>query len=91
VGKGIDTLQDLYSLQDKALPLAPRLGSTLATVNSLKLYIETLRRKGYCQEDLSYEILDELESYDVILNGHLASIALLEKRTQEILNLVSWR
>lgn len=67
----------------------PRLRSTLATVNSLKVYIETLRRRECCKEELSVEIIDELESYDVLLNGHLTSVALLEKRVHEILNLVS--
>lgn len=58
-------------------------------MNSLNVYIETLRRNGSCNEKLSVEIADELESYDVSLNGHLTSVSLLEKRVQEILNLVS--
>jgi len=81
-------MQDLHSLQDKVLPLAPRLRSTLATVTSLKKYNETLRSSGCCKEALYVEIADELESYDVQLNGHLASVTLLEKRVQEILNLL---
>lgn len=58
-------------------------------MNSLKAYIEILQSNGCCREDLSVEIKDELDSYEVQLNGHLASVALLEKRVQEILNLVS--
>ena len=84
-------MQDLHSLQDKVLPLTPRLRSTLATVTLLKKYNETLRKSACCKEALYVEIADELESYDVQLNGNLASVTLLEKRVQEILNLVSSR
>ncbi|KAG0651758.1 hypothetical protein D0Z07_1903 [Hyphodiscus hymeniophilus] len=87
-GRGTETLQDLHNLQDKVLPLSPRLRSTLATVNSLKLYVETLRAKDICNEELASDFKGELECYDVLLDGHLSSVALLEKRIQEILNLL---
>jgi hypothetical protein len=90
-GRGTDTLQDLHNLQDKVLPLLPRLRSTLATIASLKTYNQTLRSEESCKGELSVEIADELEYYDVQVNGHLASVTLLEKRVQEILNLVRSR
>ena len=88
-GRGTDTLQNLHNLQDKVLPLSPRLKSTLATVNSLKAYTKTLQRNQCCAEEMFVEMNDELKAYEVLLSGHLASVALLEKRVHEILNLVS--
>jgi hypothetical protein len=88
-GRGTETLQDVHNLQDKLLPLTPRLRSTLAIINSLKGYIKNLRERQLCTEELYVDIKNELEFYDVSLNGHLTSAALLEKRVQEILNLVS--
>jgi hypothetical protein len=88
--RGTDTLQNLHSLQDKILPLCPRLRSTLATVISLKTLFETLRRKSLYEELHSIKILDELRAYEVFLDGHISSVELLEKRVQEILSLVSY-
>jgi hypothetical protein len=88
-GRGTDTLQSLHSLLEKVLPLSPRLRSTLVTVTSLKTLCETLRGKGLYEELHSIKMLDELRAYEVHTNGHLSSIALLEKRIQEILSLVS--
>jgi hypothetical protein len=87
---GTDTLQNLHSLQDKILPLCPRLRSTLATVISLKTLFETLRRKSLYEELHSIKVLDELRAYEVFINGHISSVELLEKRVQEILSLVSY-
>jgi hypothetical protein len=88
--RGTDTLQNLHSLQDKILPLCPRLRSTLATVISLETFFETLRRKSLYEELHSIKILDELRAYEVFINGHISSVELLEKRVQEILSLVSY-
>jgi hypothetical protein len=88
--RGTDTLQNLHSLQDKILPLCPRLRSTLATVISLKTLFETLRGKSLYEELHSIKILDELRAYEVFINGHISSVELLEKRVQEILSLVSY-
>jgi hypothetical protein len=87
-GRGTDTLQGLHSLLEKVLPLSPRLRSTLATVKSLKSLYETLQRQGLYGELHSIKILDELRSYEVHTHGHIATVALLEKRIQEILSLV---
>jgi hypothetical protein len=87
-GRGTDTLQGLHSLLEKVLPLSPRLRSILATVTSLKILYQTLQRQGLYKELHPIKILDELRSYEVHTTGHLASIALLEKRIQEILSLV---
>jgi len=89
-GRGTDTLQSLHSLQDKILPLSPRLRSTLATVISLNTLLETLRRKSLYEEPHSSKILDELRAYEVFINGHISSVELLEKRVEEILSLVSY-
>ena len=89
-GRGTDTLQSLHSLQDKILPLSPRLRSTLATVISLNTLLETLRRKSLYAEPHSTKILDELRAYEVFINGHISSVELLEKRVQEILSLVNY-
>jgi hypothetical protein len=89
-GRGTDTLQSLHSLQDKILPISPRLRSTLATVISLNTLLEALRRKSLYEEPHSTKILDELRAYEVFINGHISSVELLEKRVQEILSLVSY-
>jgi len=88
-GRGTDTLQDLHSLLEKVLPLSPRLKSTLSTVISLKTLYETLWGKGNFEELHSVKMFDELRAYETHINGHLASVALLEKRVQEILGLLS--
>jgi len=87
--RGTDTLQDLHSLLEKVLPLSPRLKSTLSTIISLKTLYETLWGKEYCEELYSVKMMDELKAYETHTNGNLASVALLEKRVQEILGLVS--
>jgi hypothetical protein len=89
-GRGTDTLQSLHSLQDKTLPLSPRLRSTLATIISLNTLFETLCRKSLYAEPHSTKILDELRAYEVFINGHISSVELLEKRVQEILSLVNY-
>ncbi|PMD57524.1 uncharacterized protein K444DRAFT_644408 [Hyaloscypha bicolor E] len=88
-GRGTDTLQGLHSLLEKVLPLSPRLRSTLATVKSLKSLYETLQRQGLYGELHSIKILDELRSYEVHTHEHIATVALLEKRIQEILSLLA--
>jgi hypothetical protein len=88
--RGTDTLQSLHSLQDKILPLSPRLRSTLATIISLNTLFETLCRKSFYAEPHSTKILDELRAYEVFINGHISSVELFEKRVQEILSLVSY-
>jgi hypothetical protein len=88
-GRGTDTLQGLHSLLEKVVPLSPRLRSTLATVTSLKTFYEPQGERVPSKEANSLNLLDELRSYEVHINGHLASVALLEKRIQEILSLVS--
>ncbi|KAH8592626.1 hypothetical protein B0O99DRAFT_653773 [Bisporella sp. PMI_857] len=79
---------DLHNLQDKVLPLSLRLRSTLSTILSLKTYYEAIFNNGCSEKQKAVEIVDELHAYDVFLNGHLSSVALLEKRVQEILNLL---
>jgi len=83
--RGLDILQSLHNLEDQVLPLTPRLRSILTTVNSLKHFNQT-SRPGNDKE--SQRIDDELSAYETRLNGHLARVELLEKRTQETLKLV---
>jgi hypothetical protein len=40
------------------------------------------------EEHHSIKMLDELRAYEIQIDGHLASVDLLEKRAQEILSLV---
>ncbi|KAH6679448.1 hypothetical protein B0J14DRAFT_297870 [Halenospora varia] len=87
-GRGTNTLQSLHNLQDKVSPLFARLRSTLRTVASLKRYKKSLNNSNNSIPAQTKEILGELESYETSLHGNLASVTLLERRTQEILNLL---
>lgn len=89
--RGLDALQSLHNLEDKVLPLSPRLRSLLATVETLEEH-EDLFFSGISKEkDQSVIVQDELRSYKARLHGLLAAVELLEKRVQEILKLVSYR
>lgn len=83
--RGLNILQSLHNLEDQVLPLSPRLRSILSTVSSLKHFNET-NRSG--DDRQARKINDELRAYKTRLNGHLARVELLEKRTQEILKLL---
>jgi hypothetical protein len=82
--RGLSILLSLHNLEDQVLPLSPRLRSLLGTVSSLKNFNETSRWNDDC-----LKVNNELGSYETLLKGHLARVELLEKRTQEILKLVS--
>jgi hypothetical protein len=89
--RGLDALQSLHNLEDKVLPLSPRLRSLLATVETLEEH-EDLFFSGVSKEKgQSVIVLDELRSYKARLHGLLGTVELLEKRVQEILKLVSYR
>jgi hypothetical protein len=89
--RGLETLQSLHNLEDKVLPLSPRLHSLQATVVSLREH-EDIFFSGVSKEKGQPVIVaDELRSYETRLHGHLASVELLEKRVQEILKLVRYR
>jgi hypothetical protein len=83
--RGLNILQSLHNLEDQVLPLSPRLRSILNTVSSLKHFNESNRPRDDRQ---ARKINDEFISYEARLNGHLARVQLLEKRTQETLKLV---
>lgn len=84
--RGLETLQKLHYLEDRILPLAARLRSTFATVDALEknraLFFPRAENGGDVNVD------DELRSYQTRIKGHIESVVLLEKRTQEILKLV---
>ncbi|KAE8450330.1 hypothetical protein EG329_006758 [Mollisiaceae sp. DMI_Dod_QoI] len=88
-GRGTDILQELHGLLNKILPISPRLRSTLATLSSLKTLYEILRGKKLYTEHHSIRILDELKAYETHTEGHLTSVALLEKRIQETVGLLA--
>lgn len=87
--KGTDILQNLHALLNKIMPITPRLCSTLATITALRTLYETLRGKKLYTERDSIRILDELRAYEAHSQGHLATVALLERRVQETVGLVS--
>jgi hypothetical protein len=87
--KGLTFLQDLHDLQDRVLPLASRLRSTLTTIVSLKEMNQLFRKKEVLEVHQLDQMANELRSYETRVKGHLASVELLEKRVQEILKLVS--
>jgi hypothetical protein len=87
--KGLTFLQDLHDLQDRVLPLASKLRSTLTTIVSLKEMNQLFRKKEVLEVHQLDQMANELRSYETRVKGHLASVELLEKRVQEILKLVS--
>jgi hypothetical protein len=89
--RGLETLQSLHNLEDKVSPLSPRLDSMLATVKSLRDNEDVFFPEVAKSKVQPVIIADELRSYETRLQGHLASVELLEKRVQEILKLVSYR
>jgi hypothetical protein len=89
--RGLETLQNLHNLEDKVLPLAPRLRSMLATVTSLREYESLFFSDASNEKSQPVIVADELRSYETRIHGHLASVELLEKRVQEILKLVRYR
>jgi hypothetical protein len=88
-GRGTDILQELHALLNKIMPISTRLRSTAGTITSLKTLYESLRLKKLHTERHSMRILDELRAYEINTEGHLASVALLERRVQETVTLVS--
>jgi hypothetical protein len=86
--RGADTLQSLHNLQDKVLPLSAKLQSTLRTVAGLSNCTDAFSNNDQANSS-SQMILDEFRAYETSIDGHLDSVALLEKRVQEILNWVS--
>jgi chromosome segregation ATPase len=89
--RGLEALQSLHTLEDKVLPLSPRLSSLLATVETLREY-EDIFFSGLSKEkDQLVIVQDELRSYETQLRRLLTNVELLEKRVQEILKLVSYR
>ena len=87
--RGLETLQSLHHLEDKVLPLSARLRSILGTVRTLKQHKDIFFPEE--NREQSINVADELRSYETQLQGHLASVELLEKRAQEILKLVRYR
>ncbi|KAF8859385.1 hypothetical protein BDZ45DRAFT_361920 [Acephala macrosclerotiorum] len=87
--RGTDILQELHSLLNKIMPISPRLRSTLGTISSLRTLYGTLRRENLYTEHHSVQILDELKTYEIHTEGHLASVALLEKKVQETVSLLA--
>jgi hypothetical protein len=87
--RGLETLQSLHHLEDKVLPLSARLRSMLLTVTTLKEHQDILF--SVKSRDQPVDVSQEFQSYQTRLQGHLASVELLEKRTQEILKLVRYR
>ncbi|KUJ23542.1 uncharacterized protein LY89DRAFT_185482 [Mollisia scopiformis] len=87
--KGTEIMQRLHALLMKISPITPRLRSTIGTVTALKTLYETLRRKTLYTERHSVKILDELKTYEAHAEGHLATVALLEKKIQETVGLLA--
>jgi len=89
--EGYTQLRKLKHLEDKVLPLTARFQTTLATVQKLMEVNEILHEKSWCEEKVYREMRDELRAYETHSKGHLITVALLQRRVSEILNLVSQR
>lgn len=88
-GRGTDILQELHALLNKIMPLSTRLRSTAESIRTLKEHFESLRARKMYTERHSTQILNEFRGYEIKAEGHLASVALLERRIQETVGLVS--
>ncbi|KAF4634108.1 hypothetical protein G7Y89_g4004 [Cudoniella acicularis] len=87
--QGYTQLRKLKHLEDKVLPLTARFQTTLSTIKKLAEANEYFYRKGWCEENVWREMRDELSMYESYCGGHLITVALLQRRVGEILNLLS--
>jgi hypothetical protein len=85
---GYTQLRKLKHLEDKVLPLSARFRTTLATVTALKDANEMFNATGLCESKEYLEMSNELRYYETLLEGHLETVGLMERRVREILNLV---
>lgn len=78
-------LQDLQHLQERTMPLVAILKSTMATIATIK---QTYALQQNSDNPNRQNVLSELQSYESHIDGHLVSVQLIEKKLEEILNMV---
>jgi hypothetical protein len=90
-GERVGDLTRLQYLQDRALSLATRLHSSLATVRKLGETSRELHARGnFSGSDTDFQrIRDETANFESELEGHIQDAKLLQKRARETLALVS--
>ena len=84
--RGFGILRKMHSLRDRVFFVFPRIHSALMTIDVLRQIAKVSHETGV----LTCKIIDtELQSYEVRIRGHLATLDMLEKKGGAAVKLVS--